>query len=474
MWKKYYNVSKTDEVLGHLAAYGKQACIMAGGTDLVVEMKHGAHSEVEVLIDISRVPGWDEIRLDDEGQLHLGPMVTHNDCVASPLVRDYAAPLAKACREVGSPQIRNRGTVAGNLVTASPANDTISPLMAMGAKLILVSARGERVIPLDDFYLGVRETVLFPDEIVREIVFPAMADNQRGTYQKLGLRKAQAISLVNMAVILTMDGDTVKEAVITLGAVAPTIIHAEEGEAYLRNKVLDEETIARAASLAERAARSIDDVRGSASYRNEMSRVLVGRGLREIAAGQKKVPPRGPFLQGPQKAHAAGNFSATGLSSPPSPIKTTINGETYVFESGHEKTLLDLIRYEAGLTGSKEGCGEGECGACTVFLDGEAVMACLVPAPRGHGAEIVTVEGVGQEGELHPVQEAFISAGAVQCGFCTPGFVMSAVKLLEEEPTPTRAQIHEAISGNLCRCTGYYKIVQAIESAANGRLQGDA
>lgn len=465
MWQEYISATSIAEVLQALFERGSKARIVAGATDLMLELERGVRQGITTLIDVTRIPGLDAITLDDHNTIHLGPLVTHNDCVASALMNERAFPLARAAWEVGSPQIRNRGTVAGNLITASPANDTITPLMALGARLTLRSLNGERQVPLAEFYSGVRRTVMQPDEMVVDIRFPAMAAGQRGTFVKFALRRAQAISLVNAAVILDLDGDLVRSAKITLGAVAPTIVHALEAEQYLAGQRLTVETMTAAAQLAVNAARPISDVRGSAGYRKSMVRVTTLRALRSLAAGQERAgfPTRPVLLQGQPFPLPA---VVEKLHTHEVPIVTRINGRTVTLPGGQHKSLLRLLREDAGLIGSKEGCAEGECGACTVFLDGEAVMSCLVPAPRAHGAEIITIEGLAQDGQLHPVQAAFIEEGAVQCGYCTPGFLMSAVKLLEERPTPSQDEIRQAITGNLCRCTGYYKIIQAIERAA--------
>ncbi len=472
MWHEYINATSTNDVIKILAEKGSSARIVAGATDLILELERGVRKGIETLIDVTRIPGLDKITLDEDEVIHLGPLVTHNHCAVSSLIRDRAYPLARAAWEVGASQIRNRGTIAGNLITASPANDTITPLVAQGASVTLLSTRGERTIPLKDFYTGVRKTVMQADEMLVDISFPAMTSTQRGTFVKLALRRAQAISVVNVAVILDIStgltrglkADTVKSASIALGSVAPTIIHAEEAEAFLTKKKLNDKNIAKAAELTRDSSRPIDDIRGSAAYRREMVRVCTQRALQAIRdETEKEGMPKKPItLWGTGNS----NHNLTTMQAfPAAPIETTINGKKVTFKTGYDKTLLRLLREEGALTGTKEGCAEGECGACTVFLDGMAVMACLVPAPRAHGAEIITVEGLADGDKLHPVQEAFIQDGAVQCGYCTPGFIMSAAKLLEEKSNPTRDEIEQAITGNLCRCTGYYKIVQAIEDA---------
>lgn len=143
-----------------------------------------------------------------------------------------------------------------------------------------------------------------------------------------------------------------------------------------------------------------------------------------------------------------------------------LNGEEVTIQIKPDALLVDVLRDELGLMGTKEACGEGECGACTVLLDGEPVTSCLVPALKAQGREVMTVEGLASGGELHPLQRAFVEHGAVQCGYCTPGMLMSAKALLDRTPHPTEEEIKEAISGNLCRCTGYVKIVEAIKAAS--------
>jgi carbon-monoxide dehydrogenase small subunit len=147
-------------------------------------------------------------------------------------------------------------------------------------------------------------------------------------------------------------------------------------------------------------------------------------------------------------------------------LALTVNGEPVEADVWEGESLLYALRESLGFPGAKNACEQGECGSCSVFLDGTLVCACLVLAAQADGHEVVTVEGLADEGELHPVQEAFAEAGAVQCGFCTPGFVVAAIDLLRRVPRPSDDEIREALSGNLCRCTGYQKIFDAVRSAA--------
>jgi carbon-monoxide dehydrogenase medium subunit len=466
MWQNYLQPQSLPEALALLSEHQATARIVAGGTDVLVELSRGIHP-TDTLIDITAVPGLRQIGLAD-GVISLGALTTHNDVVASALCRERALPLAQACWEVGAPQLRTRGTVAGNLVTASPANDTITPLIALDAEVVLLSARGERRLSLAEFYHGVRRTALAPDELLREIRFPALTPHQRGRFVKLGLRRAQAISVIDAAIVLTFEGEVVTDARIALGSLAPTIVRARAAEDFLNGTTLTPEVCERAAALAEEAVSPIDDVRGSASYRRQTLHNLLAHTLEGLARGD--LPPGipdDPVLldtnDGVADRLSPGGEPFAGI------IKTSVNGRPIELHASANCTLLDALRNEAALTGTKEGCAEGECGACTVWLDGQAVMACLVPAPQAHNAAVTTIEGLaasaGNGRELHPLQQAFVDRGAVQCGYCIPGMLMAGAKLLDERRTPDLPAIQVALSGNICRCTGYRKIFDAVQTA---------
>jgi aerobic-type carbon monoxide dehydrogenase small subunit (CoxS/CutS family) len=154
-------------------------------------------------------------------------------------------------------------------------------------------------------------------------------------------------------------------------------------------------------------------------------------------------------------------------------IELTVNGDRRSVGVPTHYTLLEALRYSLGLTGSKQGCDKGDCGACTVMIDDRAVLSCITPVWEAEGKQVTTVEGLAEPGRLHPLQDAFEACGAAQCGFCTPGILMSAHALLLQNAKPTREQIKEALSGNLCRCTGYTKIYEAVEMAAN-KISGES
>jgi xanthine dehydrogenase iron-sulfur cluster and FAD-binding subunit A len=486
---RYVSPGSIDSALALLAEHGRRARAVAGGTDLIVELDRGAHAGADVLVDLSRIDGLDTIDVAD-GQVHLGALVTHSQVVESAACRELLLPLAQASSEIGSPQLRNRATVAGNVITASPANDTISALLALGADIQIASTSGRRSVPIADFISGFRTTVLTPDELVTGISVRALTGSQRGVFVKAGLRRAQAISVVHLTAIVTFDNpdddQIVTDAVLTLGSVAATVVPVAGFSSLLAGRRLDDAAIADAVAAAVATATPIDDLRATAEYRTSLVATMVERALRTLAAGQQasQWAADAPLLRGPTASPADAPTTTTDASTDDTPtgvaidvdaaatITATVNGNAVTAAGAAGVTLLDWLRDEAGMTGVKEGCAEGECGACTVHLDGAAVMSCLVPAGRAAGSQVVTVEGLADDDRLAPIQAAFVDNGAVQCGFCTPGLLMSCAKLLDQHPSPTLRQVQLGLAGNLCRCTGYRAIERAIEQVA-GHPEGE-
>ncbi len=467
--ERYIAPRSFGDALAALREFGESARVIAGGTDLLLELSRGIKTHVDTLIDLSVIDGLDVISVDED-QVVLGPQVTHGQVVGLPEMRQVGLPLAQACLEVGSPQLRNRATIAGNIVTASPANDTISALYALGAEVKVASADGKhRTQPIDQFVTGFRTTSLEPTELVEAISFPPLGGNRRGIFVKLGLRKIQAISVVHAAAVVTEDSSgRVTELVLALGSVGPTVELVPEAASLAVGKPLAE-SAATVAAAARELVTPIDDLRSTADYRSHTVEVVVRRALTSLANHTEgstwpdDPPPRLRVGQPPGRRAYSMSSSGACHTSDNDAVACTINGVERTAANAASRTLLDWLRFDVGLTGTKEGCAEGECGACTVHLDGQAVLACLVPAARAAGCEITTVEGIAPpDGDLHPVQEALASSCGVQCGFCTPGFVMSAAMLDQEVPNPTRDQVTHALSGNLCRCTGYYPIIDAL------------
>lgn len=466
-WQTYFQPTTLNDALRLLEEHGSQARVIAGGTDVIVELSRDIKT-TSTLIDISRIAALDGVRSDDE-TIVLGGLTTHNDVISSGACVDGAFPLAQACLEIGAPQLRTRATIAGNLVTASPANDTISALVALDTTLILTSLRRSRAVPIGEFYTGLRATVLEPDELITEIHIPRLRHHQRGLFVKLGLRRAQAISVIHLAMVLSFDGSIVRDAKIALGCLAPTIVRARTAETFLAGKPLDARVRDEAARLVCEDASPIDDIRGTAVYRLLTLHRLASDGFERLARGEgRSTWPQQPVLLDTPSDAGHSRTPSVLDGSTLTTIDTTINGQVKRFAGDAvRKTLLDLVREDAGLTGAKEGCAEGECGACTVWIDGQAVMSCLVPAGQAHGAAITTIEGLARGADaLHPLQQAFIDTGASQCGFCIPGMVMAGAKLLDERSVPSTDEMLSAISGNICRCTGYRKILDAMVAAS--------
>jgi len=300
------------------------------------------------------------------------------------------------------------------------------------------------------------------------IRFPKLSPAARSAFIKLGRRNALAISRLSVAAILELGRDgIITEARIVPGAAFPTWQRVSAAEQILVGQRPAGQVFAAAGHKVSEEMIKATGRRWSTEYKEPVIAVLVRRALEQCAAG---AGPGAAPVAGPRETSDKRRAEPAGppLPAPSSKcvITTTINRRPYTLTVPANTTLLDLLRDHLGLMGTKCGCEIGECGACTVLLDGEPVNSCLVLAPQIAGHQVLTVEGLAPDGKLHPLQESFLDHDAAHCGFCTPGMLMSAKALLDWNPRPTEGEIRTAISGNLCRCTGYQQIVEAIAKAS--------
>jgi carbon-monoxide dehydrogenase medium subunit len=270
---EYYAARTLQETLSLIEKSGSEAKLIAGGTDLVPLLKLRLVTP-RYLVDIGHLGELDFVKLDGK-LLRIGALTKHRTLERSPLILERAYILAEAAIQIGSPQIRNMGTVGGNLVNASPCSDTATPLLALGANLKLVKSGGERVVALDEFFLHVKKTVLQNDELLTEVQIPEQPPGTVGAFIKVGRRAGHELSVVSVAASITMDKNVCRSSRIALGSVAPTPIRVKKAESFLVGKSLEEHTINEASEIASQEIRPISDVRASAEYRRDVSKVIV-------------------------------------------------------------------------------------------------------------------------------------------------------------------------------------------------------
>lgn len=276
------------EALEAKREYGEKAKVLAGGTDLMVLLKE-RKLKTEAVISLRGLRELNFIGEKTDG-VTLGALVTHTDVATSTVVRGRFPDLAEACSQIGAAQIQNLGTVGGNLCNASPAADTAPPLFLLDAVLTLASTQGERRVPIQEFFIGPRQTVLKADEILKEIFIPKISGRRGATYLKLGRRQAMEIAIVGLGMAIHLNGSdqVVSECRIAMGSVAPTVLRARNAEAILREKEITSELIDEMAAVAADAARPISDVRASAEYRTDMIRVLCRQATQAALARARK------------------------------------------------------------------------------------------------------------------------------------------------------------------------------------------
>jgi carbon-monoxide dehydrogenase medium subunit len=282
-WERYFQPQTIDEALAILEEFQGRAQIIAGGTDLLPQLRK-RELELKALVDITRIPGLDEIRLE-EGLIRIGALVTHTQIAKSSLIREKATALSEGASQVGSPQIRNLGTVVGNIVSGQPGADTAIPLLSLGAVVKVVGRGGERKIPLTEFFIDTGKTVIHSNqEMVTEISFPALKEEEASASLRLARRKALALPVLTTSVVISADlkKKIFNFARIAIGPVAPIPFRAKEAEKFLTSAPIKEEVIKEAAQRAvqESTPRS-SLLRGSEEYRKTMVGVFVERGIRK-------------------------------------------------------------------------------------------------------------------------------------------------------------------------------------------------
>ena len=475
-----YRRAHTVEEAVQALAESPESRILAGGTDLMIQLRH-REARPQRIVDITAIDELHGIEEEADGRLRLGAGVTFSDLLASPLLRRKAPILQEMAAQVGAVQLRNLGTIGGNIANAALAADSLPVLIALEAEAEIAGPEGRRRQQVAELITGPGRTTLQRAELL--VAFRFRPPAGRSIFLKVGRRNALNIARLSMSAVGHLDDDgRIAEVRLVPGATLRRTRRVTEVEAMLVGQRPDEALFAQAGRRMAEVMIEASGRRWSTPYKEPVIATLTRRALHRLFIDAER-PPEMPLdllfrLHGEAHHHpqphppAADRLPKSRVphEGAPQRISFTLNGEPVSVEAPVGLSLLTLLRDRLGLLGAKEGCDSGECGACTVILNGKAVLSCMVLAHQVEGGDLITIEGLrGEDGGLTDLQEAFIEHGAVQCGMCIPGMLMSAEALLMRDPAPTREAIRYAIAGNLCRCTGYKQIVDAVEATARKR-----
>lgn len=474
--KALYEARSVDHAIRLLQEH-PQAQIIAGGSDVLVQMREGKRAGAELV----SIYGLDELRgvsMEEDGTIRIGPLTSFSHITRDPLIRKYIGVLGEAVDMVGGPQIRNIGTIGGNTCNGVTSADSASTLFAWDAVIELSGPEGVRRIPIRDFYIRAGKVDLRPAEIQTGILIRRESyEGYQGHYIKYAMRNAMDIATLGCSVNVKLSDDrkTFTDIRIAYGVAGPVPMRAVHAEAAGKGLPVTEDSIEKISSTVLEDVTPRDSWRASKAFREHISKVLCKRALEEAVKRAESGTEQ--EIEREEKADIRAGVSAdaeksfSGESGRYKLIRCRINDVDREAVVDVRASLTDMLRNDYSLTSVKKGCEVGECGACNVIIDGECYNSCIYLAAWADGKEIRTLEGLmGPNGELSDIQQAFIDEAAVQCGFCTPGVIMSAVEILESGKEYTRDELRKLLSGHLCRCTGYENILNAVEKTMKKRL----
>jgi carbon-monoxide dehydrogenase medium subunit len=464
------------DLLARLVREGSEAKVVAGGQSLLPLMNFRL-ARPDHLVDLSGVEELHRISFEDRG-VTIGAMVRQRDCLdilgpggdGAERGTGALALLAEAVANIGHHHIRNRGTVGGSLAHADPAAELPAVALALDAELSVAGPAGRRMVPARDFFDGWFTTTLADDEVVVALHLPDPAEADGGLewgFEELARRHGDFATVLVATALRRDHEDRVTAARVVLGGVGATPVRSTGAEAALVGSIGDR-AFGPAAALARAGVDPVGDLHADPVHRAELVEVLVARALRAGSDRRRRRPPGQPADAGRSPAGGPGGPGGVAARVTASGSVVVNGGVAPLDGVPHRRLLADFLRDDCGLTGTHLGCEHGVCGACTVLLDDDPVRSCLVLAHQADGRRVTTIESIGTPEDLHPLQEAFRAHHGLQCGFCTPGMVLSALDLLRRHPDPDEATVRRELSGNLCRCTGYVKIVEAVLAAAAG------